>query len=294
MRPPEFLIVGAPKSGTTALTRYLSVHPGIFMPRGIELHYFGRDLIKSEKFPRDWDAYMSWFTSASTGQVIGERSVTYLYSTTAAEEISRCNPAAKIIMMLRDPVDMIYALHSQLLFGGGEDIADFREALDAEQDRRNGRRIPRDVQIVQQLFYRGIAGYSEQVERYFDVFGREHVLVILYDDFRRSVSDVYSQTLAFLGVDASYQPEFPVVNPNKRVRSRLLRGALDALPRDRWYGQILVPAPLRWRLARFNRVEQAREPLPAKLRQELQAEFADETRRLSGLLGRDLTHWAGT
>lgn len=293
-RKPEFFIVGAPKSGTTAMTVYLRAHPRIFMPRIKELHHFGSDLTKSDKYPSDLAAYLSWFEGAEPGEVVGECSVMYLYSRKAALEIKEFNSRAKIIAMLRDPVDMMYALHSQLLFGGFEDISDFASALAAEPDRKRGRRIPKGAHLVENLFYRDIARYSEQIERYLETFGRENVHVILYDDFRADIESVYRNVLEFLGVDVTFRPEFRVINPNKRVRSTLVRNALEALPPDRWYGNIFIPPQIRWRLNRFNRVEEERRPMDPGLRQRLKQEFAPEVQRSARLLGRDLGCWSTT
>jgi hypothetical protein len=291
-RKPGFFIVGAPKSGTTAMTVYLREHPEVFMPRIKELHYFGSDLSKSDKYPSDLAAYLSWFKGAEPGQVVGECSVTYLYSRRAPLEIKEFNRSAKIIIMLRDPVDMMYALHSQLLFGGFEDISDFALALAAEPDRKQGRRIPKGAQLVDNLFYRDIAHYSEQVERYLRSFGRENVHIILHDDFRADTETAYRRALEFLGVDVTFRPEFRIVNPNKRVRSKLLRTALERLPVERWHGNVLIPPQLRWRLNRFNRIEEDRRPMDRDVKRDLKREFAPEVEQLARLLGRDLAYWS--
>src|SRR3989339_415720 len=137
MRKPDFFIVGAPKSGTTAMCTYLKQHPEIFMPEKKESHFFGTDL-NSPRFIRDKKIYLSLFSKAKDERRVGESSVWYLYSKKAASEIKEFSPSASIIIMLRNPVDMLYSQHSQFLYNGNEDIACFEEALNAEQDRRRG------------------------------------------------------------------------------------------------------------------------------------------------------------
>ena len=136
-KKPNFFIVGAPKCGTTSMNAYLKQHPDIFVPERKELHYFGSDLA----FQRDSfleEAYSKHFENWEDQKVGGEASAWYLYSERAAEEIHQFNSDAKIIIMLRNPADMVHAHHSQAMYVGGESITNFDEALDAEEGRRNG------------------------------------------------------------------------------------------------------------------------------------------------------------
>src|ERR1051325_3379611 len=107
-RRPDFFIVGAPKCGTTAMNGYLRQHPQIFMPERKDITYFGTDL-KFERSRISYDEYISLFQDANDALRIGESSVWYMYSKTAAEEIKSFSPSASIIVMLRNPVDMLYA-----------------------------------------------------------------------------------------------------------------------------------------------------------------------------------------
>ena len=221
----------------------------------------------------------------------------YLYSKCAAAEIKEFCPEARIIIMLRDPVEMLHSKHSQSIFSGNEVINDFEEALEAEADRRLGRRIPRGVKLDATLFYRDIGRYAEQVQRYFDVFGRENVHVIVYDDFQDDTASVYRETLRFLGVDQEFQPCFEVKNPNKVVRNhvlhRILRSPQSPLVR---IGRLIVPFRFHRKVTvAFRGIYTSyvpRPPMNPGLRLRLQAEFAPEVERLSELLGRDVTHWS--
>ena len=131
MPRPDFFIVGAFKSGSTALYEGLRRHPQIFMPFHKEPLYFGDDLTR--RYGRMTEAdYLRLFRNAQPGQRIGEASTWYLYSTSAAHEIKQFSPDAKIVVVLRNPVDVMYAQHNQLIFNVIEDIPDFAEALGAE------------------------------------------------------------------------------------------------------------------------------------------------------------------
>lgn len=295
---PDFFIVGAPKCGTTAMNRYLRQHPQIFMPEKKDISYFGADL----KFGREritCAEYLALFRDANGATRIGESSVWYMYSRMAAEEIKSFSPSASIIVMLRNPVDMLYAQHSQFLYNCNEDIADFETALEAEPDRKQGKRIPRQSHFVEGLFYRETVKYTEQLLRYFDVFGHRNVHVILYDDFKQDTAKAYKDTLLFLGADPSFQPSFEVINPNKTLRNRRLQELLVAPPPllTKIYKKVMPPSlqgHLMKRLKRMNTQHTKRSALDPELRQRLQVEFQPEVQRLANLLGRDLSSWSSS
>ena len=299
-RLPNFFIIGAPKCGTTAMNTYLKAHPGLFVPDRKEIQYFGTDLEHSARPTRD--QYLSYFAGANDDQRPGEASVWYLYSQRAAEEIKQFAPDASIIIMLRNPVDMLHSIHSQMLFTGHEDIPDFLDALNAEDDRKAGRRIPsttrwRNVPFCNEyLYYREIAKYEQQVKRYLDSFTQDNVHIILFDDLKHDTADVYRRTLQFLGVDDRFQPDLKVLNSNKQPRSRLLRSLLLNPPKVvQKTAKVLFPGKLHRRvferLKRLNTNFVPRSPMDPTLRQDLMVEFRPEVERLSELIGRDLTCW---
>jgi hypothetical protein len=296
---PDFVVVGAPKCGTTSLDRYLSQHPDVFMARK-EQHYWGSDL--EFRWPRiTTEAYSASLATDAPARVRGEASVWYLYSKLAAAEIHAANPDAKIIAILRNPPDMISSLHNQHFNAGGEDIPDFADALAAEADRREGRRLPRGNGYPWSLQYREVARYADQVERYLDLFGRDQVLVVLYDDFAADPSGTFRTVCRFLGVDESFAPTLDVHNASKRLRSRALMFALELpSPAVRWAGRILIPhRRLRRRVLdrlvpavrRVNVEPVRRPPLDPALRASLVEDFRPDIERLSTLIGRNLDHW---
>jgi Sulfotransferase domain len=300
MTMPNFFIVGAPKCGTTALYSYLKQHPEVFLSEMKEPHFFGSDLSFQNRMSPE--AYRELFAGAADRPRVGEASASYLYSARAASEIHQLDPAARIIVMLRNPVDMLYSLHSEYLSNGLEELPDFQVALDAEESRKRGERLPasltwRSVMFCKEfLFYREVARIAQQVARYVDVFTPKNVHVILFDDFKRDTSAVYRETLGFLGIRQDFQPNFEVVNPNKTVRSRWLRTFLSNPPRvvqhlARW----LLPQRLKLHLYEglrdMNLRRESRPPLDAALRRRLQEEFRPEVERLGSLLGRDLLGW---
>jgi hypothetical protein len=292
-RQPDIFLVGAPKSGTTAMHEYLGRHPGIFMAPTKDRPYFASDL-EFGRWRLSRPEYESSLAPGRDAPLTGHSCVWYLYSRRAAEEVHAAAPAAKAVIMLRNPVDMLHAQHSQFLYNGNEDITDFGAALAAEPDRRRGRRIPRRAHFAQGLWYVDTARYADQVERYLRVFG-DRVRVILYDDFRADPAATAGEVARWLGAPAA-AVEAHVVNPNKRLRSRRLQSFLMAPPDrlERAYHAV-TPQRVHGRVGRWligrNVHHRPRDPLPPELRSELGRTFADDVERLGRLLDRDLHAW---
>ena len=293
---PDFFIVGAFKSGTTALYDFLRQHPQIFMADTKELHFFGNDFVRRRTPVLTLDQYLSYFADAGDASAVGEASVRYLHSTMAAREIAEFSPGARAIVMLRNPIEMMHAMHGELLFSGMEEIPDFGDALAAEPERRAGRRIPAATNIADVLFYRDSAHFAEQLDRYFVALGRDRVHVIVYDDFRADALGSYRETVRFLGVDDAFEPRISVVNPSKRARSRHLQRFLAEPPAWLRAGvRRTIPRQVRKRIykraLKLNARAESRQPIDPDLRRQLAEEFEPEVRRLGELIGRDLSAW---
>ena len=298
---PDFFIVGAPKCGTTAMAEYLAAHPDIFMARK-EMHFFGRDLRFAPHFYRRAEReYLAEFKGWDGQSRIGEASVWYLFSEAAAAEIKAFNPAARIIVMLREPVEMMYSLFQYFRYDGNEPLATFEAALAAEAQRRAGRGAGRQTYFAPGLVYRETARFARQVARYFDVFGRSQVRVVFYEDMVADPSAVYRDTLEFLEVDSTFSlPQFDRINAGKSVKSRALRAVLNdpatraaVLAVRPWVPQAVFHALHRVERA-LDRANSSVTPAPAlapELKGRLRHEFAAEVGQLSDLIGRDLTHW---
>jgi Sulfotransferase domain len=292
LRFPDFYLVGAPKCGTTAFYDFLGQHPRIFLPEKKELLFFGSDLSYPTRLSRD--DFLAHFSGSQSGQLTGTAHTAYLQSTRAAKEIQEERPDARIIVMLRNPVEMLPSWHSELLYETVEDIEDFDSALDAEHDRRHGERIPANARssYVESLFYSEVAAFADQVKRYLDAFGDSQVHVIIHDDLRSDPRRAYAAALEFLGLDATFVPRFGVVNANKVVRSRPLQRLYFATSAPGHHAvRKLIPRSVRQALLALNRREEPRPQLSPATRQRLERIFAQDVARLGDLLGRDLSAW---
>ena len=294
-KKPNLFIVGAPKCGTTALYTYLKEHPNIFMSSPKEPQFFADDVLGDRRTIRTWEDYMKCFETAEKEDVIGEASVAYLGSQSALHAIKAFNPAAQIIIMLRNPIDVMYSEYSQRIFDTREPQISFESALKAEKDGKLSAWRRQSARVVG-LSLREIVCFSDQVRRYLEVWGREKIHVIIYDDLKNDTTKAYLETLRFLGVGLDFRPSFRVVHPNKRVRSTHLQNFIFHPPKFvRQTARTLFPQAARRlvgnTLLRLNSPITPRQPMNPKLRRNLQRELEADVERLSALLDRDLSEW---
>lgn len=284
------------------MDNYLRQHPEVFMALEKESHFFASDFHRPAwRFSKEED-YLSLFSDASEEKMLGESSVGYLYSEVAAERIKAFNPRARIIIMLRNPVDLIYSFHSELLFQGFEEVESFEEALALESKRKQGLCLPQARFVARPLLlYRELGKFCAHVERFFELFNRENVHVIIFDEFKRDTARVYRELCGFLGVDTDFEPDWRpgqgIINSNKRIRNQSLAKYLKNPERKAIsYVKAILPQPLRRTLVRrlwsFNIKYEARPAMKLELKKRLSMDFAPDVERLSQLLGRDLTHWS--
>jgi Sulfotransferase family len=301
-RVPDFFIVGHSKSGTTALYEMLRQQPGIFMPDLKEPVFFASELPRQAhryRAPATLEEYLALFAAATAGQRTGEASASYLWSRTAAAAIAAARPDAKIIALFREPASFLRSLHLQCVQSHYESEKDLRRALALEEERRQGRSIPRSSAWPQVLLYSEHVRYAEQLQRYRAVFPAEQILTLIYDDFQADNLATIASVLDFLGVSDPV-PVRPVqANPTVRMRSQRLDEILHALaggtgPLARALGapiRVALPQGVRRRLLRATRrtiVAGEPEPPDAQLMAELRRRYRPEVLALGELLGRDL------
>lgn len=272
MRTPNFFLVGAAKSGTTTLYKALKAHPDVYLPAVKEPHvyaYLAEPSTAGHLFAGPDAArrrYRELYRGAGTEAAIGDASTTNLVVPGAAAAIAADVPGARIVAILRHPVDRAFSHFCHFVAAGGENLDDFAEAVRLEADRQAGG-FPFTYR------YLGWSRYAGQLAPFVDLFGRDRVLVHLYDDLCLDPDEVVRATLGFLGVDAG--APLPAVGHHNQVR------AVAAAPRRRRLGRRgPAPPPPRPRPA-----------LDPALRAELTAAFDPEITRLEELLGRDLTAW---
>lgn len=315
-RRPNFFIVGAPRCGTTALFRYLGAHPDVFEPAVKEPYYFGRDLLSPAALAREnrLEEYLALYEGWTTEAAAGDGTPWALYSKTAAKEIAAFAPDARIIAMVRDPVQMLHSFYhilqvtrAPLPMGvvkqdGGVCLS-FEEALETADQRR----AEVEASLAEgtftggavHVFHPDVARYTVQIQRYLNQFGPRRVHVVPYDQFRANTAAEYRRVLEFLNLDVTFAPPFIVHNRNRRVRSqglhrRLRRGT--ALGPLGGIVKAVVPREVRKKvvsqLIHLNVVPEARPVIHPETVTHLQTSFFEEVGALGELLKVDLlTRW---
>lgn len=296
MRHPNFFIVGAPKCGTSTIDTLLGKHPDIFMaPK--EPHYFATDMEgqngRSVRVTEQSD-YEEKFANASSEQIVGETSPWYLRSTEAAENIYEYNPGAKILAILRDPVDMIQSLHQMNVVNTTEDCLELEEALQKEQYRKNGNHFPPNAWLKWDLLYREAASFSDQVSRYEALFPSSQVKVILFEELLANKDAVVKKICNFLNIEKEVQ--LSMVHRNKAHDVRNL-GVRRLVRSSDVVGKMIdkIPAPVRSAMGDLisifsGSVEYDRDP-HSSAANKLRSDLAAEVRLLDDKLPCDLYEW---
>ena len=308
MQIPNFFLIGAPKCGTTAMSNYLSQHPDIHMgPK--EMHFFGADLRADEATHQSKDKYLSRLNEGKNvdTRYLGEASVWYLYSQTAAYEIKEFSSSAKILIMLRKPIDMLYSLYYQWLHEG-KFLPSFKEAIEQEDEiRKKAEPMFSEGKRWRAVMHTDLAKFYEQVNRYYNVFGKENVKIIIYDDFQKNIQQVYQEILDFLEIDSCLIPErFEKINSHKRYKNyvfhRLFSNPHETPELERKLSsnlrkiiKTLIPTNLRKnirdRLINWNTVTSERPIMEPEVHQYICRKLAPDIDKLSSLTNRDLTYW---
>lgn len=225
---PNLFFVGYPKCGTTVLYDYLKEHDDISAPDLKEPRFFCYDLRKEagnarEYFPiKSKKAYCKLFPKRN--RYLADFSVNYIYSRVAASRIARESPDARIIIILREPSELIASLHAQYLKNCIESEHSLKRALSLEDSRKRGVSLPKDVIHASQIFYSEWVKYADHIKRYLDYFPRENIKVILFDDFYEDNQRVVDEICEFLGLKRiSITPQ--EFNVRSEAKSRLLRVA---------------------------------------------------------------------
>lgn len=303
---PDFFIVGAPRCGTTALSRYISQHPEICLSRPKETHFLFASPADYASFGTYVEQYRQQFFSHCRQHhtAIGEGSVTYLYSEEVLQRILKINPDAKFIAMVRNPLDLLRSYHFRMLYLMEEDCWDFEEAWHRQAARSRGEQLPplcRDARLLQ---YQAVGQLGACIERLFKIAGRDRCLALVFDDFKQDPRGAYQQVCDFLGVRDDGRTRFPQRQESQFYRFAWLQRFLFHPPESvmnwashsssggwLWQWQQLALLRLHRGLRSINAVKQKAPTLTPQMKRVLQDTFAEDVAHLSELLGRDLTFW---
>jgi hypothetical protein len=262
-----------------------------------EPQYFSRDFPDLAQVDNE-DDYIRLFEAAPAGATLGEASVWYLYSDMAVPAIREANPTARLVVILRNPIEAAYSLHTQFLRSLKENEDDFETAWNLQEERRHGRKLPRYCPEPRCVQYQEACSFGFQVQRLMERVPPNQLKVLIFEEFFADVQRGYSELLEFLGLEPDGREEFAVANESRAARSRtvmrLLAGATAALPGDMMaYRRALRALGIRplHLLSRYNTAPAARPPLRPEIRRAVAKALAEDVRRLETVLDRSLACW---
>lgn len=302
---PTFFIIGATKSGTSSLYFYLKQHPDVFMPVVKEPHFFAYEpdtevrevvagqLRKNAFTVTQVERYRELFRNASVQRARGEASAMYIYLPGTAARIRSYLPEAKLIVILRNPVQRAYSAYLHQIREGKESLPTFIAALGAEEKRMAEGWAPL-------YHYQNMGFYFRQLSRFYEQFSTEQIKVFLYEDLERSSGEVTRAIFNFIGVDDTFVPDMKTkYNVTGVPQNRSLHRVYGFLKKPNafknWGKQFLsltVRDRVKKRLvAQLEAKNLRKPPLSEEAKARLLAVYRPDILQLQDLLGRDLSHW---
>ena len=297
MTVPDLIVIGAARSGTTSLHHYLGQHPDIFMCPVKEPNYFAF-AGQSPKFRgagtrwfrrnsvHDPGKYRALFAGAHDEKIVVEVSPLYLHAAQAPARIKEEAGDARLIAVLRHPVERAYAAFMGARREGVEPCDQFLDAINDEP-----RRLEHSL-TVGGLVRKGF--YCQHLSRYYELFDHEQIRVYLYEDLVADPYGLIRDIFGFVGIDEGFVPDMSRrYNRSGTIRNSLLRAF--------WTGSFPLRNTIRpyvpetWRDAAYFRITKnvVKPPMPAEARDKLMEVYREDITGLAELLGRDLSHWLG-
>ncbi|MDJ0898378.1 MAG: sulfotransferase [Xenococcus sp. MO_188.B8] len=296
---PNFLLIGAQKAGTTALSHYMKQHsqiyispikePGFFDFEGQKPNFLGpgdRELFSHVS--TDIESYRRLFQGVSNEIAIGEATTWYLYSSRAPERIQYYIPNVKLIVILRNPVDRAYSAYLHVIRDGRELITDFAQALLEEETRIN--------QNWEYLWhYKQMGFYYAQLKRYFDLFNKNQIRVYLYEDLKDNPVALMQDICRFLNVDETLITGSP---PRRNVSGIPKNKFLDYLLKKQNFKWLKTPFKLflssKMReniIVNLNNKNLIKPQISPAARIQLAKMYREDILKLQELIERDLSSW---
>jgi len=248
VRFPDFFILGAPKCGTTTLYAALSAHEAVHFPRK-EPGALSQDIestARSSQHIASLEDYGRLYARCPEGRIAGDATPRYLYSADALSAIARHRPDARLVVTLRDPVDLALSYHAQKVREARERERDFERAWARSVDRRTGRPLSDGPLHDGAVNYPFFARVGRHLVRWHEAFGPAAISIVLLPEMKADMRGVYTRVLSHIGVRDDGREEFAVANARVVLRSVFLHqtairlnGAMEPLldPVRRWRGR---------------------------------------------------------
>lgn len=301
---PDFLVIGAGKSGTTSIDKYLNQHPDICVPKSKEPNFFGYENMTEADFQGNaeeiahfkrsvttLEAYLNIFADAKPNQLRGETSNTYMYHKQAPERIQYYVPDVKLIAVLRQPAGRLYSRYLHLARENRVPTEHFSDCLDQQSIwwKRND--------LIKEGFY------YKNLLPYFERFPREQIRVYLYDDLQSDMVGVMQDIYKFLGVDATFTPDTSVrYNESGFVKNKWLNkiigqgGVISKTMRTVLPTELIQKlksnTSLKRKMFEMRKKNLHKPGMDPLIRKTLTLDvYGEDIKKLQELIGRDLSHW---
>jgi hypothetical protein len=310
---PTFIVVGAAKCGTTSLYHYLDKHPEVYMSPIKETNHFSSD-IDPENFSSEYklhearkhfnldkwlaagmpekrwgwyvkkrDQYWQLFGGMKNEKAAGEISNSYLFSSTAAQEIKYALPDAKIIMMLRNPIDRLYSHYLANLRDGKTLLTCFEE-LNYDMAK-----IDKGWGISHLYIELGL--YYQQVKRYLDTFDKENIRIYFHDDYKKDPEGLVRDMFEFIGVDKNIVVDFNEKHNEAKVpKNKYFVHLISVLGIKKKLFRLLPQSMKKKIKSSFFKNEKVT-PLTIEERNKIIKYYNSDIEKLGVLVGRDLSQW---
>jgi hypothetical protein len=287
MQKPNFLIIGAPKAGTTSLYHYLGQHPEIKFAAIKEPKYFSfRDLRFDFNAPAwavdqikrstitDEDTYLKLFSDL-TAPNIGEASPNYFHFLPAAENIYKFDPKMRLIVILRNPVDRLYSDWKHNIRMGWEPVKRFDKILKITESRMNNNSLPYYDYLIKGC-------YASHLKRFYDLFSGEQIKVVLYDDFQKDSNLVCQEIARFLGA----RSDFSFQTQRIHLQSGLTPRNISLYKISKKIGRLN-----KWLEMKLNDLNSIPEEIPAKDKLVVKDYYYSEMLELEKMIGKNFNSW---
>ncbi len=300
---PDFLIIGAGKSGTTSVDNYLKQHPSIFISDRKEPNFFGYELNTAEDFKgmpqlnhykssiTNLQEYLQLFEMAEANQIKGETSNTYMYHEKAAERIFHHKPEIKLIAILRQPAERLYSRFLHLARENRLPTENFSDCLDRSTVwwRRND--------LIKEGFY------GKYLNKYYRLFDKNQIKVFLYEELRENPEKMMKEIFTFLDVDPSFELDFSVeYNQSGFIKNKnfnsvfgsqgLLNKTFKAVLPNSLVKTLRENLTIQKNLQTFRAKNLHRPKLDNELKRKItQNIYLEDIKLLEKVTGKNLTHW---
>lgn len=275
MNTPHFIVLGGHKCGTSSLHNYLAQHPEIYMPRIKGTDFFNRE--GSSETITSIEKYQAFYQEMTNEKIAGEVSSVYLYSKGACDAIKKYLPEAKLIAVLRNPVERAFSHFNQLPETKKRD-RNFSEIFDEKKVLRNG-------------------FYSTPLNMYFDSFGRNRIKILLFDSLRNDKKYFFYSIFQWVGVNPNFMPDTSIVTrQGGEIKNQAVKNIFN--------GNNILHSTAGFLLRPFTTPDQRRDlykktknmfmqknELPEQLRKQLIDFYREDILQLQDILDMDLSHW---